>query len=221
MNKIAILYYSSCTEEELLENKIRQNIIKNKGNLELVSVTQKPLNNFGKNINVGKHDNCYANEFRQIQIGLQEITSQYVLVTEADCLYPPEYFHFNPQKNADYYRFDNVWVHTYQNPLQKDALFYFKGFSDCAQLINRNFWLKKLDECLNDRTQWSKASDPPPPRLGIGTDRENVWTSQNPVITFKTNYGVSRRTEVKKNVTPKENLPFWGSAQLLRKNLFL
>ena len=95
MNDVTILYYTANVEDELFERKIRKNILKNKGDLPIISVSQKPID-FGDNICVGEHEPCYLNLFRQIQIGLEKVRTTFIITTEADFLYPPDYFTFVP-----------------------------------------------------------------------------------------------------------------------------
>jgi hypothetical protein len=136
MNDLSVLYYSASRENPLFEAKIRENILKNKGNLPLVSVTQLPLADFGINICVGQHEPCYSNEFRQIQIGLKRITTKYVIVAESDVLYPPEYFQFQPTY-GDYWRYGNVWVNYAHEQKDEPQFIIFKKWSDGAQIQRR------------------------------------------------------------------------------------
>ena len=48
MVKITVLYYTSNREGENFEIKVREIILENKGDLPLISVSQKPID-FGKN----------------------------------------------------------------------------------------------------------------------------------------------------------------------------
>lgn len=219
MNKLTVLYYSANTEDPIFEENIRQRLLANIGNLPLVSVTQISLPNFGKNICVGKHHSCYSNEFRQIQIGLKAITTPYVLTAEADCLYPPEYFQFKPKERGHTYRYGNVWVQYYLDPNRKNPKYYFKKFSDCAQAIDREMWLKAITQVLAGRKKWSDPNDEPIQNFAIRTDPNYHWKSKNPVITFKTTNGVSRYTQLDRSVPPKKTLPLWGNAGILRKKL--
>ena len=218
MNDATVLYYSANTENQIFEARIREKLLANIGGLPLVSVTQKPLPGFGKNICVGEHLNCYANEFRQIQIGLKEVTTPYVLVAEADCLYPPEYFQFIPSEKGRAYRYDNVWIQ-YCLDLDKKAKFYFKKYSDCAQAIDKNLWLEKIAEGLKGMAEWCVTEERLLNIFQIPRDGNYTWSSENPVVTFKTGKGVGRYTQILKN-PPKGSLPYWGSAQSLREELF-
>ena len=131
-----VLYYTADSEDPTLTEKLRVKMLETMGDRRdtLVSVSQKPLSNFGKNICVGVHDNCYGNLFRQVQIGLREITTPFVTVAEADYLYPPEYFAFRPTEIVPYYRYNNVWV-CYCLHGERHR-FRFKGNSNGCQAIN-------------------------------------------------------------------------------------
>ena len=59
-----IIYYTANREKESFENKVRENILKVKGDLPVISVSQKPID-FGKNICVGDIGQNYLNAFRQ------------------------------------------------------------------------------------------------------------------------------------------------------------
>lgn len=218
MNDITILYYSASTENENLENAVRENILKQKGDLPLISVTQKPVD-FGENICVGEQYNCYGNEFRQIQIGLDKIKTDYVLVAEADVLYPPEYFTFTP-KGDDYYRYANVWVNYVLNPGKKNKC-YFKQYSDGAQMVKVSFWKNLINQTIGNDPYWFTKENPCPKLYRLETDPALTWTSDNPVVTFKTTNGVSRYTSIRKNFEPKQVLPYWGDINKLKQKIFL
>ena len=223
MNDLTVLFYSANTENEKFEWHIRNNILRLKGDLPLISVTQKPLQDFGQNICVGEHFNCYGNEFRQIQIGLREVKTTYVITAEADVLYPPEYFLYQPT-DADYYRYANVWVKYIRDdrgdPNSWVNMAYFKGFSDGAQIIKRDYWLKLLDDAMGQNRDWYTKEDAPRKLFQYNTPNTGDWTSENPVVTFKTRAGVSSQTPTKKSVPPQVVLPYWGDINKLTKKIF-
>ena len=222
MNDVTVLYYSANVEDPKFEARIREKILANKGDLPLVSVTQEPAPGFGKNICVGKHFKCYGNEFRQIQVGLKAVETEYVITAEADVLYPPEYFQFQPT-GADYYRYGNVWVHYVRrerswNEWSKKA--FFKLYSDGAQIMRKDFWLGLIEKALGEEEKWYTEKDEPKMIYRLETDAKFTWVSENPVITFKTYNGVRRFTSIKKNTPPTEVLPYWGDINVLRKEMF-
>lgn len=219
---ITVLYYTANKETPSFENKIKDNILKHIGSLPLVSVSQEPID-FGKNLCIGKHAASYFNQFKQIRAGLDFIDTEYVLVAEADVLYPPEYFTFIPDRPASYYRYDNVWIHhNLGNGGKASAIpaFHFKRYSEGAQLINRNFWAEVIDKYFRvvesgwdedgtKRLRWAKFK----------TDPNFTWTG-NPVISFKTDGGLTKFTPVDNSVRAKRSLPYWGSASKLREEMF-
>ncbi|MGD9276370.1 MAG: hypothetical protein PVJ67_04305 [Candidatus Pacearchaeota archaeon] len=221
MLSVAVLYYTANREDEYFENKVKQNILKNKGSLPLVSVSQKPID-FGRNICVGMHDNCYLNEFRQIQIGLREIDTDYILTAESDFLYPPDYFSFRPTTSGKCYRYWPVWICYYKNKKDKTPKYHFKGYSNGAQMIDRKLWLRELDRFFKDHKIWASSDDELeiPASLTIKTDPDFVWSSDIPAVSFKTGYGVNPATEVSKKLIPRWRLQHWGLAKDLRKEMF-
>ena len=212
MNDLTILYYTANVENKSLENKVKENILNVCDDLPIISISQKPIE-FGHNICVEKHDNCYYNEFRQIQIGLKEVKTNYVIVTEADCLYPPDYFKFRPKELGHCYRYNNVWVHYTQ--FKGAPKFRQKGFSDCAQIIDVNIWTALINKALDEKLKWGTKRN-----IVIGAmpkaRRKYIW-SGDPIITFKTKKGVKSVTQVRSDISPQYNLPYWGSAKDIRE----
>ena len=212
MNDVTVLYYSASSQRPEFESNIRADLLKKIGDLPLVSVTQEPLPDFGKNICVGKHLNCYHNEFRQILIGLEKVKTTYIIVAEADCLYPPEYFKFKPLEAGHCYRHGNVWV-------LKDSKYLFKGKSHCAQLVDTKMWFNKIAKSFEGMPEWSEDGKKIDNIFQPAEERGCVWTTDNPIITIKTFGGVSRHPQIKENIPPAEMLPYWGSAELLTKKM--
>lgn len=220
MSDLTVLYYSSCTEDERLEWHARNNVLRNKGNLPLVSVTQKPAKDFGENICVGEHFNCYGNEFRQIQIGLRAVKTKYVITAEADVLYPPEYFQFEP-KNRNFYRYANVWLHFVRPGVTKPPVAFFKQYSDGAQIVKTKYWLMLLDKAMGKETEWYTKENAPRKLYKLETDPKNTWTSNIPVLSFKTLNNIGRYTTYStKEVKPQTELPYWGNLGKLMKKVF-
>jgi len=223
MNNLTVLYYSANSEDPKFESKIREKLLASIGDLPLVSVTQEPAPGFGKNICVGKHHNCYGNEFKQIQIGLKEVNTEYVITAEADVLYPPEYFQFKP-KGADYYRYDNVWVYFFRRDRSwnnwAQGKVYFKRYSDGAQIMKKSFWLDLIKKTIGDKEEWFNSENEPKKTYKLDTKPQFTWTSANPVITFKTYNGVKRLTSIRKEVEPMESVPYWGDIKNLKRDMF-
>lgn len=223
MNNLTVLYYSSNQEDPKFEAKIREKLLENIGNLPLISVTQEPAPGFGQNICVGKHHSCYGNEFRQIQIGLKEVKTNYVITAEADVLYPPEYFQFQPTEGNSY-RYGNVWLnHSRPNDGSIPNVAFFKKYSDGAQIVRKDYWLDIIKNMIGDNGEWFSEDNKPKRVSTPQTDPKFTWTSENPVITFKTLNNVSRSSThlSSDEYKPLTVLPYWGDIAKLKKELNL
>ena len=219
MDKLAtVVYYTSNQEDEKFESKIREKLLKTIGDLPLISVSQKPIKNFGKNICVGEKLCCNASAFGQLLVGLKEAKTEFVIAAESDCLYPPEYFTFVPPIKDNAYRYDNVWLFYSWLGRNTRGLFWKKRYSEGAQMCGREHWIKRIEEVL-EQTKKLKLKDPP---IIFKTKLKYSWGTENPVISIKTGDGLRKYSGTLKedSITPTDELPFWGEADKLRKELF-
>jgi hypothetical protein len=207
--EVTVLYYTGNHEDGTFESNIIANLVKNCGDLPIVSVSQKPLK-LGRNICVGEKPYSYTSEFMQIRIGLESITTPYVLTAESDFLYPPEYFQFTPTIAGKCHRYYGVWI-AYDK-------FHMKGCSDGAQLVDRLLWLDLINKALPSRDDWNQEMlqrcQPSP------TDWKITWTSDNPAISFKTGRNVNNLTRLKKDIPATKVLPYWGDIKSLKEKMY-
>ena len=217
MNNATILYYSSNREDPAFEARIIENLRKVKGDLPIVSVTHKPMD-LGKNICVGDVGVSGFNMFRQVQIGLQEIQTEFVISAEADTMYPPDYFTYRPPRNDKCYRNSNLYV----MPDYRDYFFYKEEGATHSQIIGRDFYLNRLNHLFKGAPQWSvEEKNFPKERhkkedVVRGKDIEHYHT-ENPVFQVKTHK--SMRYYTRSDRTPILELPYWGSGVSLRRFL--
>lgn len=202
----SIIYYTSNHENEEFEKKIQANILKNCGDLPIISVSQKPID-FGTNICVGEVGHSYLNEFRQILIGAKAAITEYITFCEADFLYPPEYFSFEPD-GGNIYRYDNVWIVFINHPER----YYRKEYSIGAQICKREFIIKELEQYLEDQPEWFDG------KFRINKQDYNgayfnYFSGKNPCISFKTGEGMTPRTHVMNSRGSRaRTLPYWGES---------
>jgi hypothetical protein len=208
MNKLTIIYYTSNQEKPKFEEKIRANILKVCGNLPIISVSQKPIN-FGFNICVGEVGASNFNQFRQIQIACEAAVTPFVISTEADCLYPPDYFEFIPPDDSKCYRNTNIYILRY-----KRDFFNKKSSSVFSQIIGKKHYLDRLKKLFGDAPEWDE-NDKKWPNQDLFESWENFKT-KNPCISIKTGRGMritsscSRRQKIYR-------LPYWGTVKNLKE----
>jgi hypothetical protein len=214
MTDATIVYYTSNREKPDFEERVKENILKVSGGLPIISVSHKPIN-FGKNICVGDVGTSGFNMFRQVQIALREVKTDFAISAEADCLYPPDYFQFIPPRTDMCYRSDNLYV----MPDARDYFFYKKEGATHAQVIGRKFYLDTLERLFEGAPQWSvEEKNFPKERRRqedvFTPDEITHWTTKNPIFQIKTHRGM--RYYTRSDRTPIPSLPYWGSGKKAR-----
>lgn len=207
-----IIYYSSNREDPEFEKRIQKTLLENSGGLPIISVTQKPIN-LGKNICVGDVGVSGFNMFRQVLMACEMATTEFVISAEADCLYPPDYFTFRPSRNDICYRDSNLYV----MPDKRSFFFHKKEGATHAQIVGREFYIKKLKELFKDAPEWNAEEKNFPKERHLKEDIFGIirYYKTDPVIQIKTHKGMRYYTHSDR--TPIYSLPYWGEGQILRK----
>lgn len=210
-----IIYCSSNRENPDFEQRVQDNILKNCGGLPIVSVSQKPVPNFGKNICVGDGIGVSGfNFFRQVQIACKEAKTPFVLSAESDCVYPPDYFTFIPKRTDVCYRNTNLYV----MPDARDYFFYKKEGATHAQIVGREFYLQTLNRLFDGAPMWNEQEKNfPKERWGKEDvfDTFEYYRTEYPVFQIKTHKGMRYFTHSDR--TPIPELPYWGSGKVQRQ----
>uniref|UniRef100_A0A6M3IQD1 Glycosyltransferase n=1 Tax=viral metagenome TaxID=1070528 RepID=A0A6M3IQD1_9ZZZZ len=217
MNKdLTIIYCSSNMEEPEFEQRIRDNILKVSGGLPIISVTQKPIENFGINIVVGSNIGVSGfNFFRQSLIACENAKTRFVISAEADTLYPPDYFEYIPEKDDVCYRNNNLYVMAH-----KRAIFWKKEEGAThAQVINREYYINRLKKLFKGAPQWSPDEKNFPKERHRKVDvfepsQIEYYQTKNPVFQFKTSD--SMRHYTRSDRINRYEIPYWGDAKTIR-----
>jgi len=209
-----ILYYTSNREKPQFEKRVKENLLKVSGGLPIISISHKPMN-FGKNICVGDVGVSGFNMFRQVQMGLREAKTKFVISAESDCLYPPDYFKFTPPEDNLPYRNSNLYV----VPDAREYFFYKKEGATHSQVVGRDFYLTRLDKLFKDAPDWSTEEFNFPRERHkmvdvFFEDEIRYFRTENPVVQIKTHRGMRYFTHSDR--TPIYDLPYWGNARKFR-----
>ena len=216
---ITVVYYTSNREDEAFEAEIRRRLIVSVDDRwPIISVSQKPID-LGKNICVGEMDANDANAIRQIQIGVEAATTPFAIAAESDCLYPPDYFDWIPPEAESCYRYPNLWIMSKWYGVKFGSGFRYKFGAECAQIVGRDYWLRAISASMQGMPQWSAGNDVTPP-LVFGAFR--LWRGdfKRAVVNIKTTEGMRKWTHTVGRCLPEDRLPYWGSAEDLRKALW-
>lgn len=214
MNDLTVIYYSSNREKPEFEEMITKTILERIGDTPLISVTQKPMK-FGYNICVGDVGLSDYNIYRQMQIGCLEAETKYVCTAEADCLYPPTgYFDYQPPDNWTAGHYTNVYI------LWKGShIFKQKAFSLCALYSNREYLLSRFPRSLDPKIKWFPGFKPKHPLF----HKWKEWTPFSgiiPVVNIKTGDGMRMISGTGTEGKPQKELPYWGKAIDMEKNIW-
>lgn len=213
MASATIIYYSSCREDPAFEQRVRDNILAARGDLRIISVTQKPLPDFGHNICVGDVGVSGFNCFRQIQIATEAATTEFVISAEADCLYPPDYFAWLPPRRNRVYRNANLYV----MPDQRDYYYLKQEGATHAQVVGREYYLRVLGTLFEGAPLWSPGEKNFPKerwRKEDIVDTAKHYRTENPVVQIKTHRGL--RYYTRSDRTPIPTIPYWGDGRKVR-----
>lgn len=218
MSDLTVVYYTSNSEDAEFERRVRMRLLEVAGHLPIVAVSQKPLL-FGQNICVGEVGSCDANAFRQLQIGALAAATSFIAVAEADCLYPSAYFEFEPPALGECYRYRPVYI-LWRKTWNGSGGFRRKEWTEGAQIVDRDYLLRQLEKVLAGRPVWSEPAAPSPSKP-IFAKRSWWYFDGPPMISVKTGRGLRSFTGTVRGEAPVDELPLWGSAQAVRKELFL
>jgi len=213
-----IIYYTSNRENPEFEKKVIADMLSKKGDLPIISVSQKPMD-LGQNICVGDVGLSYVNEWRQILIGAKAASTPYLVMAESDFLYPPEYFAFEPKDENIIYRYDNIWI------VFKEKIYSFrrKHASEGAQIVSRDLIIKILENYLRDFPEWydGNIKNLPIRKSQFSPFKDakiEFIKGQFACLSFKTGDGVRPRTTVERGrENIKTRLPYWGRIEEIRK----
>lgn len=206
---VGIIYYSSNREDPAFEEKIMADIKQNSNGLPIVSVTQKPVD-MGRNVCVGDVGHSVINSFRQVLIAASESKTDYIIFTESDFIYGPEYFRFEP-KGDDLYRFDNIWCF-----YGKSHLYYRIPWSCGAQIAKREFIIAELRKYLEGINSWTM--DKPSKKDYNGVSGTMVH-NEVPFLSYKSGRGLSTIAGTKiESVTYLEP---WGKTKDIKRKFGL
>ena len=211
---MTILYYTSNREAPEFEKRIQDNLLKVSGGLPIISISQKPIS-LGTNICVGDVGTSGFNMFRQVQIGLREVKTDFVISAEADCMYPPDYFKFVPTKLDVAYRDSNLYV----MGRHRDYFYHKPEGATHAQVVGTQYYLERLNFLFQGAPNWSTEEKNFPKERNKQNDifeKIEYWESENPVVQIKTKRSMRHYTHSER--IPIYNLSYWGDSKQFFKS---
>jgi hypothetical protein len=214
---ITIVFCSSNREHPIFEQRIRDSIIKNCGDIPIISVTQKPVD-FGENICVGTSVGVSGfNYFAQTLIGCKKVKTPFVLSCDADCLYPPDHFQWVPPKDDVCYRNSNTFV----MGDHRNYWYHKPEGATHSQIVGRDYYIETLEKLFDGAPKWSKEEKNFPKerhKKADVFDKIEYFETENPVFQIKTHRAMRHYTRSER--VPIHTLPYWGDGKKIRDYYF-
>lgn len=104
-----IIYLTDNSLEESIASRCRELLVKEAGEIPIVSVSQKPIE-LGKNICVGEIGRSWRSLYTQLQAGLDAVTTKYINIAEHDCVYSKEHLNWIPPTEDMFYYNHHFWL---------------------------------------------------------------------------------------------------------------
>jgi hypothetical protein len=210
MNETTILYYTSNKEDETFERNIQAILKKNSNGMPIISISQKPIG-FGDNICIGQVGANDHNLYHQILIGCRAAKTPFVIMAEADNLYPPDYFNFTTDRIDMVYRYEPIYVMKLHR-----SYFFRKPTCEGAQITGREYLIDLIEKEIGIDPGWSDTQFKVNPYKSLNR-KWQVFGSDIPVVSIKTGRGLRANTMTDK--TGIRELPYWGTTRTVRRKL--
>lgn len=222
MNDTTIIYYTANYAPEAFLEHIRVQILRAAEELPIVSVSQKPLSGFGKNILVPE-GRSHVNIYRQALIGAKAAETQYIALAEDDTLYSRDHFMHIPSPGKFCYN-KNVWsLYTWA-----PDLYSYKDRRTMNNLIcERDLFIEAMeerfakypDESQIDISLWSEPGKYER-QLGVTVRETEMFTSEIPNVVFSHEKALAfnhlgRRKRM--GYLKAYDIPHWGRASTIAK----
>lgn len=211
MADVTAIYYTANWEDPAFEAKVCQGILEVLDGRPLVSVSHRPMPDFGHNIAVGVHEGGLQSIYRQMLIGVQAAETEWVATVEDDSFYPPGYFDHDPG-SVDFWMYKNVWRLRRGDPRRYIPL----GDSDGWLFARRAPFMAALEMRLRRHPGFgaAKVKRPLDP-----TDCQ--FFDVGPGLSVKT--GQSLHSDIGKHkdgIAAEVELPHWGPSREMHRRLF-
>jgi len=144
-----IIYLTDNSLDETLAQKCRELLVKEAGDIPIISVSQKPIE-LGENICVGEIGRSWLSLYKQQLAGLKAAKTKYISIAEHDVLYTHEHFAFIPPRDDVFYYNENCWLAQWGgNHPELNGMYstYWGTRFALSQLVcNRELHIKAIEE---------------------------------------------------------------------------
>lgn len=216
-----ILYYTANQPNRPFVDYVCEHLIQMAGNIPILSISQKPMQ-LGTNICVGDIGYSVYNVYKQIWIGTQAATTDYVICCEDDTLYPAEHFACRPPSGTFGYNVNRYWLEP--NGLCWPSPRVVLG----ACVVERDLMVEALSERLErypdplmDRRQTAGWQEPGRQDTAMGWTPRSMTTfkTDTPVVSFNHRGSLGGHRRRPPTDAMVDTLTGWGNGRALLNRL--
>ena len=224
---LTVVYYTANVLEDHFWDATKKVLIEAIGNTAIVSVSQKPVGDFGYNICVGDIGRSHLNIYRQALEGAKAAKTKYIALAEDDVLYSGDHFRYRPSKPGIFaYNKSNWSIYTWSEP----PVFSYKDRRNLYSLIcERDLFIASMEERFkkyHDEEYWGEEffvkywAEPGKyeghQHLGVTPQKTEDFYSEPPIIAFSHPTGLSfRGLGKRKRIGHLQSfeIPYWNRAE--------
>ncbi len=191
------IYYTDNRPDPIILRVCQEQIKKSFAG-EIISVSLKPID-FGKNIVLNGVQRSYTTMVRQIIMGLEALSTDYVFYLEHDVIYNFTHFDFTPPQDDVFYYNSNCWRWRLWD---NKAITYDGMLPLSCMCANRQFALDHYHKRMEKIIEWGldefRSREPrrariwgyepgrkPRRRGGFSDDKSDIWTSEFPNVDIR------------------------------------
>ena len=221
---VTVVYYTANVLSDPFAANTKKKFREAIGDLPLISVSKKPMVDFGQNICVGDTPRSHIWTYRQALMGVKAAKTKYIALAEDDIFYSVEHFtRYTPPPDVFYYNL-SVWsLYTWSAPI-----FSWHGRRCLHSLIcEKDLFVDTLDELFakypnDDEFPIHKLGEPGryEHRLGTTPRKSEVFMTDVPniAVTHPEAIGFASQGTRKRHAGLRVTaLPHWGSAEEVLK----
>lgn len=177
-----LVYYTCNSHSEDIEIACRNQLDRARGDLELVSVSLKPIN-FGDFSITLMGTRSPETMHKQVLTGLMQIGTDFVFLVESDVLYHKSHFEFAPPRADTFYYNTNCWKVSYTSghAVWTDDLHQVSGICASRDLL-LEFYAKRVRQIEQDG--FNRHYEPGH-RQTVGGMKVKSWMSEFPNVDIR------------------------------------
>jgi len=217
MSDLTILFITASNLPENWTKFHQEMLLKVIMDYPIITISRKPLD-LGVNL-IQEGEISASNVYYQMLRGAKLATTPYVVIVEADTLYPKEHFEFRPPLDVFAYNMNRLGLFTWGEP----TYFWKNRVKNSTLIAPRELMIKALEERYSKYPNGTPVSgelgrENVENKLGVTVNKKMEFFTETSVICIDHDFGLdhsARRHTKKMGPIKALSIPVWGEASKL------